>query len=240
MGEKGYNRGNLRREALAAAGARGIVMKRLCVFDLDGTLVNSLGDLADSANFALEKRGFPTHPRELYRYFVGGGIPKLIRRILPQGTSEEEIREVHDLFAREYEIRCLDTTAPYPGILDLLEELEKREVGAAVFSNKDHGFAARIVEALFPGQRFAFVQGMGQGMPKKPDPAGMLPHLADLGISPGECLYLGDSGVDMRTANNAGCLAIGVLWGFREREELLENGAAQLICWPLEALDYLD
>lgn len=215
-------------------------MKRLCVFDLDGTLVNSLGDLADSANFALDQRGFPTHPRELYRYFVGGGIPKLIRRILPQGTGEEEIRRVHDLFAKEYESRCLATTAPYPGILDLLGELEKRGVGAAVFSNKDHAFAGRIVAALFPGQRFAFVQGMEPGMPKKPDPAGMLPHLERLGISPGQCLYLGDSGVDMRTAGNAGCLALGVLWGFREREELLENGAAHLIAQPLEALDYLD
>lgn len=215
-------------------------MKRLCVFDLDGTLVNSLGDLADSANFALEKQGFPTHPRELYRYFVGGGIPRLIRRILPQGTSEEEIRLVHDLFAQEYRRRCLATTAPYPGIPELLEELGRRKVGAAVFSNKDHEFAGHIVKALFPGQRFAFVQGMAQGMPKKPDPAGMLPHLAALGIGPGECLYLGDSGVDMRTANNAGCLALGVLWGFREREELLENGAAHLIARPLEALDYLD
>lgn len=215
-------------------------MKQLCVFDLDGTLVNSLGDLADSANLALSRLGFPVHPTEMYRYFVGGGIPRLIRRILPQGTDEEAIERVHALFAEEYARRCLSTTAPYPGIPELLDELERRRVGAAVFSNKDHDFAGRIVAKVFPGRRFAFVQGMTPGMPKKPDPAGLLSHLKTMDIPPARCLYLGDSGVDMRTAQNAGCLALGVLWGFREREELLENGAQYLIAQPLETLDYLE
>jgi len=170
---------------------------------------------------------------------VGGGIPRLIRRILPQGTEEEEIGRVHALFAEEYSRRCLATTVPYPGIVELLDELERRQVGAAVFSNKDHPFAGRIVSQVFPGRRFAFVQGMAPGMPKKPDPAGLLPHLKALGLPPSGCLYLGDSGVDMRTAQNAGCVALGVLWGFREREVLLENGAQYLISQPLQALEYL-
>ena len=212
---------------------------KLLIFDLDGTLVNSLEDLGESANAALAQEGFPIHPIPAYRFFVGGGIPRLIQRIVPPGTPKPQLERVHRAFSRTYEGRCLEKTRPYPGILPLLEELSRRGIAAGVFSNKDHAFTCRIVSALFPGNPFAFVQGMEPGMPKKPDPAGVLPHLARLSARPGECVYLGDSGVDMRTAAQGGFLPVGVLWGFRDREELLENGAKHLIHTPQEVLPLL-
>lgn len=209
---------------------------RCCLFDLDGTLINSLADLAEASNTMLQKKGLPTYPTERYRYFVGRGVPKLIEMVVPEPSRTPEILAgCRQLFDEYYHVHALDHTAPYDGIRPMLAEMARRGLALAVVSNKPDGFVRQIVGAVFPGV-FAGVQGQRTGIPRKPDPAMALNACAALGLPPEECLYFGDSGVDMQTACAAGMTAVGVLWGFRERTELLENGARHLIARPEEAL----
>ena len=189
------------------------------IFDLDGTLLNTLGDLAAAGNFALEKFGFPAHETEEYRYFVGNGIPRLIERICPNGSDAETRALVHKAFSEYYALHKADLTKPYPGMTELLSELHARGITAVCNTNKDHAFAEDLLKPFF-GDSLAEIVGAGLGYERKPDPAAALYLTKRYAKKCEKPLYVGDSGVDMQTAQNAGIEACGVLWGFREREEL--------------------
>lgn len=189
------------------------------IFDLDGTLLNTLSDLAAAGNHALERMGFPTHETEKYRYFVGNGIPKLIERICPSGADAAVLEQTHALFSEYYELHKSDLTKPYPEITELLSELKERGITAVCNTNKDHKFSEELLRSFF-GENIVEVVGAGRGFPVKPDPKAALYLAAKYAKSGKKPLYAGDSSVDMQTAQNTGIDACGVLWGFREREEL--------------------
>jgi phosphoglycolate phosphatase len=211
---------------------------RAVLFDLDGTLADTLADLANATNHALEQLGCPAHPVEEYRYYVGDGARTLCQRVLPrdkQALAEEAVQ----LMRAHYEAHSFDLTRLYPGIPELVAALAGRGYSMAVLSNKPDDFTKRMVAHYFRPAPFHIVQGQLPGVPLKPDPTAALQIAEKLGVPPAEWLYLGDTNTDMRTARAAGMRAIGVLWGFREREELVESGAEELIAKPGEALDLL-
>jgi len=211
------------------------------LFDLDGTLLDTLEDIADAVNRALASLGVPPHPNKAYRYFVGEGIGELARRALPENRrGTDDIRACLLAISREYGGGLLVKTKPYPGILELLAELVKRRIRCAVVSNKPHELTLRSVGTLFPGFPFGAVLGERSGVPPKPDPTVALEAASTLGVVPAQCVYVGDSGVDMKTAVAAGMYPVGALWGFREKDELVANGAKALIKHPLDLLKLLD
>ncbi|MCM1166902.1 MAG: HAD hydrolase-like protein [Lachnospiraceae bacterium] len=189
------------------------------IFDLDGTLLNTLGDLAAAGNFALEQCGFPVHEEEKYRYFVGNGIPKLIERICPPNSSAEVLERVHTLFAEYYGQHSADRTKPYDGLTELLAELKALGVTAVCNTNKDYAFAETLLRSFY-GDSLAETVGAGLGYPTKPDPSAALYLARKYAVNDRKPLYVGDSGVDMQTALNAGIAACGALWGFRGIAEL--------------------
>ncbi len=196
-------------------------MKKLLIFDLDGTLLNTITDLARSANHALAQLGYPTHPIEAYNLMVGNGINKLLERALPQeARTEEEVLRVRKEFTLYYDEHATEATAPYPGISELLRELQSQGCLLAVASNKYQSATEKLVARFFPDIRFEAVFGQREGVPVKPDPTIVFDILQRTGITKKDVLYIGDSGVDMQTANNAGVTACGVTWGFRQRTEL--------------------
>lgn len=204
-------------------------MYKAVIFDLDGTLVNSLEDLAISTNYALNKHGFPTHETEKYKYFVGDGMIKLMERVLPeQNRDEKTIQKVFESFFGFYSEHYLDKTVAYDGIHNVLDTLKKDGMKIAVVSNKKDDMAKIVVDKIF-GNIFDFVVGKRDGYPTKPDPKLTLEVIDILGVTPKECAFVGDSGMDMAAAKNSGCLAVGVLWGFRESQELNENGADYIL-----------
>jgi len=210
------------------------------LFDLDGTLLNTLEDLGDAANRVLAARGFPTHTLDEYRYFIGNGTATLITRALPQGKrNDDTIRACLKAFREDYGRNWKVKTKPYDGITEMLDELTVRGLKTAVLSNKSHEFTKRCVAHLLPNWTFDMVLGHRNTVPLKPDPAGALQVAERLNIAPREFLYLGDSGVDMKTAMAAGMFPVGVLWGFRPAEELRKNGARALIERPSELLNLL-
>lgn len=213
---------------------------RLIIFDMDGTLLDTLQDLADCTNYILDKNGYPTHPLDAYRYFVGNGIRVLIERALPeQDRNEQRIEEVFQEFIPYYEKHKEDMTKPYDGIIPLLEELGKRGVLLSIASNKVQQAMDPLVAHYFPGIHFAAVLGNRNGIPPKPDPTIVEDILKITGVSKIETLYIGDTAVDMKTAAAAGIYKIGVLWGFRNREELEQAGADAIVAHPDEILHYL-
>lgn len=189
------------------------------IFDLDGTLLNTLGDLAAAGNHALTAFGFSIHETEKYRYFVGNGIPKLIERICPPGTDAETRARVHKTFSDYYGLHKSDLTKPYPGMTELLSELHARGITAVCNTNKDHAFAEVLLRSFY-GDSLTEIVGAGLGYSTKPDPSAALYLVNKYAKDGKKPLYVGDSGVDMQTALNAGIDACGVLWGFRERAEL--------------------
>lgn len=210
---------------------------KLVIFDLDGTLIDSLNDLAECVNLALKQQGFPIHPVDQYRYFVGNGVNKLIERVLPDEMNTKEAQtRVKESFDRYYSERFAVHTKPYPEILDLLEALKKDKIKTAVVSNKPDEFAKKIVSALFPENTFEFVAGGRDSLPKKPDPVLVNQCLEILKIEKSQCCYCGDSNVDIMTAQNAELLSIGAAWGFRGEDELREAGADYIIHTPLEMM----
>lgn len=214
---------------------------RAVVFDLDGTLLDTLLDLADSMNAVLTRNRFPTHDLDAYRRFVGDGVRALVWRALPEAHRSDGIvdRLVAEM-REEYGRRRLMHTRPYPGILELLNGLAARHMRMAILSNKPHEATRAVVAALLPSHYFELVQGESPDMPRKPDPAGAL-HLASrLNVPPDQLLFLGDTDTDMKTAHAAGMFPVGVLWGFRGAEELRVSGARALIDRPLQLLDLID
>jgi len=209
-------------------------MKKMVVFDLDGTLLDTLGDLADAGNFALAEQGFPVHETVKYKYFVGNGIPKLIERILPEGTTEQVRKETYDLFCSYYNNHMNDKTRPYKGACELLSKLKEKGIISVVVTNKDHKFAVEMIRKYF-GNAIEAVYGSIEGFPKKPDPYWVNKAIGDFYIKKEDVIYVGDSGVDMITAENATVFSCGVTWGFRTEAELKENGANQ-ICESFDKL----
>jgi phosphoglycolate phosphatase len=211
------------------------------LFDLDGTLLDTLTDIANSANAALIRLGFPTHPVDAYRYFVGDGSDRLVRRILPESHHDgETLKKCREAIIDEYAQRWAENTRPYPGIVKLLSELERRGIPKAVLSNKRDDFTKLTVAKLLTGFSFDVVRGARASVPIKPDPAAALQIAEDLHVPPERFLYLGDTNTDMQTARAAGMFGVGVLWGFRTAEELSANGAEALLSAPMDTLSLLD
>ncbi len=212
---------------------------RAVIFDLDGTLINSLADLANSANAALRALKLPQHDHESYKYRVGNGIRKLMERALPP-ERQDLLDTALALFKADYAEHSLDYTRPYAGIAELLRALQQRGVKLGICTNKHDEAARHIAAELFPNVAFDAIIGDKPGLPRKPDPGKVLLMAQQWQLPPAAIAYLGDSGVDMQTACNAGMLPVGVLWGFREQQELLENGAQLLLRQPLELLAHLN
>lgn len=185
--------------------------------------------------------GFPTHPVDAYRYFVGDGSTCLVRRALPEGHRDSKtIETCHEAILDEYAKRWAENTQPYPGISELLRELDRRGIPKAVLSNKHDDFTKLITAELLPGFKFQIVRGAHPSVPVKPDPTAALQIADEMHVPPAQFLYLGDTNTDMRTAEAAGMFAMGVLWGFRTAEELAASGARSLIRTPNEVLGFLD
>ena len=214
---------------------------KLVVFDLDGTLINSLEDLADSANWMLLQHGYPTHPVDAYRYFVGDGMRKLIERILPpEERNDVRIEQCKAEFVAYYKIHMEDKTSVYEGITDLLKALKARGLKIAVATNKVHVAVEPLMAKYFPGIQFDSLIGQREGIPVKPAPQIMFDILAQCGCEPSEAFHVGDTATDMQLAHNAGVTPVGVLWGYRPLEELQEAGAKHIIQHPADLLGIIN
>lgn len=216
-------------------------MKKAVIFDLDGTLADTIASITYCGNLALSRFGLPSFGEEDYKHFVGDGAAMLIRRALLAAGDErlEHFDEVYETYLEIFAKDCMYQVKPYEGICALLEELKHLSVRIAVLSNKPDRDSLRVVEALFGKGYFDFVQGQREDIPRKPDPAGVYRIMEAFVLPAGDFLYVGDSGVDMKTGRAAGIFTVGVLWGFRDREELVENGADAVISKPLELLSHL-
>lgn len=196
-------------------------MKKLVIFDLDGTLLNTIADLANSTNYALKVLGYPIHEPDKYNFMVGNGINKLFERALPDGEkTEENVLRVRQKFVPYYDQHNADKSRPYPGVTELLETLQTAGMQLAVASNKYQAATEKLIAHYFPNIKFTAVFGQREGIPVKPDPIIVKEILQIAKVQEEETLYVGDSGVDMQTAINAGVTSCGVTWGFRPRTEL--------------------
>lgn len=213
---------------------------RLVIFDLDGTLVDTLADLAGAMNTVLARLGYPTHPVPDYRFKVGNGVAKLVERALPEAARQPAVMaEALQQFLDYYNRHDMEATAPYDGIPELLEQLRRRNILSAVATNKPHEAAVAVARHYFGPDTFACVYGQGEGRPVKPDPALVQAIFNHVRIPAEETLYVGDSGVDMETAARCGLESVGVLWGFRPEAELRAAGARHLVAHPSEILSLL-
>lgn len=208
---------------------------RACIFDLDGTLLDTLQDLANSVNEALSDYGLPERSVEEVRAFVGNGVRKLMQRAVPEGTDEALCNTVFERFLTVYNREKNHYTKPYDGILSLVADLREAGIRCAVLSNKNDDAVAALCADHFP-HCFDFTQGMIPGVAPKPAPDALLTICTRMGINPDEAVYIGDSEVDVATAKNAGMRLIAVTWGFRNRDTLLKAGAEELIDAPKELL----
>ena len=216
------------------------MLAQAVIFDLDGTLLDSLADIGESMNLALASMGLPVHPLDAYRAFVGDGVAMLARRALPEHCRNE--KDVAGAVARMREIyqgRCTQNTRPYRGIPALLDELEARATRKAVLSNKPHDLTVALVGSVLGAWRFEPVFGERPSVPRKPDPCGALEIAARLALDPSRILYVGDTAIDIATARAARMVAVGAAWGFRSEAELLAAGASAIVRRPLEVLEYL-
>lgn len=211
-------------------------MKNGLIFDLDGTLVDSLKGIAASLNHALAASGLPTHPSSAVRGFIGNGARVLIQRATPADASDGLLDSVEMAFKTNYDSTWPDGTVTYPGIDGLLQSLQTRGYPLVVLSNKPHPFTEAMVSRMFPTIRFTSVLGQRPGIPHKPDPAGAIEVAGSMGRLPQDCAVIGDSTMDVETARNAGMHAIAVTWGFHDRERLVAAGADFLVESPIELL----
>ena len=194
-------------------------------FDLDGTLANSLNDLAIGVNYVLEQKGYPTHPVEAFKIFAGDGILKMVERATPaEYRSSENVLELKNAFMDYYSVHYADNTVAYDGLVELVSALKAKGNKLAVVTNKAQDMAEKLVNKLY-GDSFDYILGLREGIPAKPDPTGIFMAMDELGVKPEKCAFVGDTGMDVAGGVNAGAYPIGVLWGFREKDELLKFGA---------------
>lgn len=211
------------------------------IFDLDGTLLDSLPGIAGTMNRLLTDAGFPTHSLDQYRYLVGRGIRELVSRALPAEIADKgDLDDWAVRFRRLYDRFWPEQSPPYPGIADMLDNLAARGIKTAVLSNKLEEYARVMVEKLLPAWHFETVRGERPGVPHKPDPTAAIEIVQEMKVAREDFLFLGDTGVDMETARNAGIYALGALWGFRGADELLQSGAQRLIAHPLDLIPIID
>ena len=216
-------------------------MKKLVIFDRDGTLLNTIADLAKSTNYALNKLGYPTHEVEAYNFMVGNGINKLFERALPKGEkTEENVLRVRKEFIPYYDQHNADDSCPYPGISGLLSKLQSAGIQIAVASNKYQAATQKLIARYFSDIRFTAVFGQREGVNVKPDPSIVFDILKLANVEKEEVLYVGDSGVDMQTAANAGVTACGVTWGFRPRAELEQFHPAHIVDSADEIMAFIE
>ena len=211
------------------------------LFDLDGTLLNTIDDLADAANWVCAQNGWPQHTVAEYKYMVGNGIPKLVERFSPaEARTPDRLAETLAQFTARYDAHKEDKTAPYPGIPELLKELKAAGIQTAVFSNKADALCGKIIEHYFGPGAFSAVRGSRPGVPTKPDPTGLWDLMRQLNADPATTLFVGDSDVDILTGHNAGLPAMGAVWGFRGAGALTAAGAEALAFRPGDILDYIN
>lgn len=216
-------------------------MKKLVIFDLDGTLLNTIADLGNSTNYALKRLGYPIHDIPSYCFRVGNGINKLFERALPEGAqTEANVLKVRKFFMEYYILHCADETRPYPSIPQLLESLQERGLLMAVASNKYQEASSKLIRHYFADIPFVAVFGQRDGVERKPNPAVVFEIMKIARVNAGDVLYVGDSGVDMETAFNAGVTACGVKWGFRPESELQKFHPAYVVDSPEAILSLLD
>lgn len=215
-------------------------MKKAVIFDLDGTLLNTLDDLADSTNYALSKFGYPTRTIEEVRQFVGNGVAKLIERAIPEGKNNPNFEKCLSIFKENYAQNMYNKTAPYNGIIEMLSNLKSKGIKIAVVSNKFDLAVKELCKKYFEGFiDFAAGENEAQGIKKKPAPDTVISVLNEFNFAPEDAVYVGDSDVDIMTAKNSKMPCISVTWGFRDKKFLLENGATILINAPSEIYNHL-
>lgn len=215
-------------------------MKNAVIFDLDGTLSDSIQSIKYSCDKTMEAFGYGPFSVEQYKYFVGDGAANLVRRALEAGgdTRLSHFEEAYPQYREIFKENCMFRVRPYEGIRELLATLKAQEVKIAVLSNKPHAEAVNVVETLFGKGCFDVIQGQKENVAIKPSPEGAFQIIGQLGVEVSEVVYLGDTATDMKTGKNAGFFTVGALWGFRDRQELVEGGADAIISHPLELLRY--
>ncbi len=205
-------------------------MKKLVILDLDGTLLNTISDLGTATNYALQQMGYPTHPIASYNNMVGNGVRKLLERAMPlDERNDDNIEAMREHFREYYDAHLWDYTTVYPGMRELLDELVTRDVKFAVASNKYQSAVDRLIQHFFGDLTWAAVYGQREGVPVKPDPSVVFEVLTDCPTAKDDVLYVGDSGVDMETARRACVESVGVTWGFRSRQELVDGYADHIV-----------
>lgn len=216
-------------------------VKRAVIFDLDGTLSDSIASIKYCADRAIAPFGYGPFPESDYKYFIGDGAANLIKRALAAAGDEELVHfdQAFELYRQYFALDCMYQVKPYEGIPELLAALKDRGVRIAVLSNKPHAQTVDVVESLFGRGYFDVIQGQREGVPIKPDPGGVFEILKELKLKPEDILYLGDTATDMRTGKSAGAFTVGALWGFRDRKELEESHADAVIGRPSELLGFL-
>ena len=209
-------------------------VKPCVIFDLDGTLVDSLPGIAGSLNRTLDAHGLPGHSDAAVRSFVGNGLRTLVQRAAPPGADPQLIESLVSLFKKDYDLSWTAGTTPYPGISHALRELQRDGDPLAVLSNKTHEFTRTITRELFPGIHFAQVLGQKDGVPHKPDPGGAIRIADAMDRTPADCVLIGDSTIDIETAVNAAMRSIGVAWGYHDRDRLIAAGAGRIAERPAD------
>ena len=215
-------------------------MIKACIFDMDGTTVNTINSIAHFANSALKKYNLPVIDTEKYNYLVGDGARVLVQRMIETvGGSNNDFENVFSEYNSTYDNDFMYLTEAYDGILELLDSLKAKGIKSAILSNKPHETAIKVSDTLF-GDNIDICYGARASVPLKPDPSGVFELLELLGVKKEECVYIGDTSTDMKTGKNSGLYTVGVLWGFRKRDELEENGADVIISQPCELLNIID
>ncbi len=217
-------------------------MKQAVIFDLDGTLTDTVGSIANACNSMLKLRGLEAQPIDAYRYYAGDGAKMLVLRALKaagDSDAESSLSEALEQYMNIFAKTCTDGVKPFDGIPELLSELKSRGIRTAVLSNKPHPMTVDVVNSFFPEGTFTIIQGQTADIPPKPDQKGVEHILSLLKLSADACLYVGDTDTDMQTGKNAGMETIGVLWGFRDEDELRRHNADHIIAEPLQLLNFL-
>lgn len=216
-------------------------MIKACIFDLDGTLCDTLTTISYFANEALKHFGLKPIEVNEYKYMVGNGYKNLIKKMLNfLGVYSEELFEkVADYYYEIYDNNPLYLSAPYTGIMEMLAELKNKGIKTAILSNKPHNATLNVAKEIMSGIEFSHVQGNIEGVPLKPEPDALLNIIKTLGVAKDECLYIGDTSTDIQTGKNAGVKTVGVLWGFRTEKELADAGADVIVANPKEIIDYV-